>query len=143
VHVHGGWLPRAVFGRLHALLAYARCLLVALAVLCAARDFHVVVLDQVSAPIPLLRAASRAKVRAVASRALQAAPVPVPVARCLSSLHAAVAAQVLFYCHFPDMLLATRASRLRAAYRAPLDALEQTTTGMVRARRTAACCTCV
>ncbi len=63
VHVHGGWLPRAVFGRLHALLAYARCLLVALAVLCAARDFHVVVLDQVSAPIPLLRAASRAKVR--------------------------------------------------------------------------------
>jgi alpha-1,3/alpha-1,6-mannosyltransferase len=41
--------------------------------------------------------------------------------------------QLLFYCHFPDMLLATRTSRLRAAYRAPLDALEQTTTGMVRA----------
>ena len=41
------------------------------------------------------------------------------------------AAQVLFYCHFPDMLLATRASRLRGAYRAPLDALEQSTTGMV------------
>jgi alpha-1,3/alpha-1,6-mannosyltransferase len=43
------------------------------------------------------------------------------------------AAQVLFYCHFPDMLLATRSSRLRAVYRAPIDALEQRTTGMVRA----------
>jgi hypothetical protein len=52
-------------------------------------------------------------------------------ARCLLT-H--IAAQVLFYCHFPDMLLATRSSRLRAAYRAPLDALEQRTTGMVRAR---------
>jgi hypothetical protein len=40
--------------------------------------------------------------------------------------------QVLFYCHFPDMLLATRTSRLKAAYRAPLDALEQSTTGMAR-----------
>ena len=45
------------------------------------------------------------------------------------------AAQVLFYCHFPDMLLATRSSRLRALYRAPIDALEQRTTGMVRALR--------
>ena len=33
------------------------------------------------------------------------------------------------------MLLATRSSRLRAAYRAPIDALEQRTTGMVRGQR--------
>ena len=44
---------------------------------------------------------------------------------------------MLFYCHFPDMLLATRSSKLRVAYRAPLDALEQRTTGMVRAQRDA------
>jgi len=37
--------------------------------------------------------------------------------------------QVLFYCHFPDMLLARRSSPLRALYRAPLDALEQFSTG--------------
>jgi alpha-1,3/alpha-1,6-mannosyltransferase len=47
---------------------------------------------------------------------------------------AAPRAPVLFYCHFPDQLLApppsrTLAGRLRALYRAPLDALEQATTG--------------
>lgn len=39
---------------------------------------------------------------------------------------------MLFYCHFPDMLLATRSSRLRSLYRAPLDAFEQWTTGLAR-----------
>ena len=38
-------------------------------------------------------------------------------------------AQVLFYCHFPDMLLAQRQSALRKAYRAPIDWMEQMTTG--------------
>jgi hypothetical protein len=37
--------------------------------------------------------------------------------------------KVLFYCHFPDMLLAQRQSALRRAYRAPLDWVEQATTG--------------
>lgn len=120
MHVRGDWLPRALFGRLHAVLAYARCLVVAMAVLAAAQPFQVAVLDQVSAPIALLRAFS-----AVKARALPLAPPP-----CCWLTHGD--AQVLFYCHFPDMLLATRSSRLRAAYRAPLDALEQRTTGMVR-----------
>ena len=39
-------------------------------------------------------------------------------------------ARILFYCHFPDLLLAQHAGGLRRAYRAPLDWLEQTTTGM-------------
>jgi hypothetical protein len=46
---------------------------------------------------------------------------------------------VLFYCHFPDMLLAQRASPLRALYRAPLDALEQFSTGAPRSLHHAAC----
>jgi hypothetical protein len=63
VHVRGDWLPRTLFGRLHAVLAYARCLVVALAVLRAAQPFQVVVVDQVSAPIALLRAFSAVKAR--------------------------------------------------------------------------------
>ncbi|KAA6423682.1 MAG: hypothetical protein FRX49_06253 [Trebouxia sp. A1-2] len=38
--------------------------------------------------------------------------------------------KVLFYCHFPDLLLAQRRSRAHSAYRAPLDYAEQATTGM-------------
>jgi alpha-1,3/alpha-1,6-mannosyltransferase len=38
--------------------------------------------------------------------------------------------RLLFYCHFPDLLLSTqRASLLKRAYRAPLDWLEETATG--------------
>jgi alpha-1,3/alpha-1,6-mannosyltransferase len=37
--------------------------------------------------------------------------------------------QVLFYCHFPDKLLTQRASLLKRLYRAPLDWIEQFTTG--------------
>ena len=60
-------------------------------------------------------------------------------------LHATLAAPILFYCHFPDLLLASRggggvgggvravaaraAHVARSLYRAPLDALEQATTG--------------
>lgn len=38
--------------------------------------------------------------------------------------------KVLFYCHFPDMLLTQRATWLKQWYRAPLDWLEEKTTGM-------------
>ena len=37
--------------------------------------------------------------------------------------------QVLFYCHYPDLLLARRGSRLHALYRGPLDWAEQASTG--------------
>ncbi|XP_041378387.1 alpha-1,3/1,6-mannosyltransferase ALG2-like [Gigantopelta aegis] len=39
-------------------------------------------------------------------------------------------AKVLFYCHFPDMLLTKRNSFLKKLYRAPIDWLEEKTTGM-------------
>ncbi|KAH3694891.1 alpha-1,3/1,6-mannosyltransferase ALG2-like [Dreissena polymorpha] len=46
-----------------------------------------------------------------------------PILRCSS-------AKVLFYCHFPDMLLAKHDSLLKRIYRAPLDLLEEWTTGL-------------
>ena len=39
-------------------------------------------------------------------------------------------AKILFYCHFPDMLLTQRKSVLKKFYRWPLDTLEEKTTGM-------------
>ena len=41
----------------------------------------------------------------------------------------ACGAQVLFYCHFPDLLLVQRRSRLRSLYRAPLNRIEEVSTG--------------
>ena len=38
--------------------------------------------------------------------------------------------KVLFYCHFPDMLLTQRKSFLKRLYRGPIDWLEEKTTGM-------------
>jgi len=63
VHVHGDWLPRHVLGRFHAVLAFLRCVWAALALLllCGER-YDVVVVDQVSAPVPLLRWFSASKV---------------------------------------------------------------------------------
>ncbi|XP_072268157.1 alpha-1,3/1,6-mannosyltransferase ALG2 isoform X2 [Pyxicephalus adspersus] len=37
---------------------------------------------------------------------------------------------VLFYCHFPDQLLTQRVSMIKKIYRAPIDWLEEKTTGM-------------
>jgi alpha-1,3/alpha-1,6-mannosyltransferase len=102
VAVAGGWFPRSVAGRLHALCAYIRCVLVALRIAWVARDparaYDVVIADQVSAVVPVLKALTRAR--------------------------------VLFYCHFPDLLLASPRSLLHSLYRAPLNWVEQATTGM-------------
>ena len=38
--------------------------------------------------------------------------------------------KILFYCHFPDMLLTQRKSTLKNLYRAPIDWLEEKSTGM-------------
>ena len=38
--------------------------------------------------------------------------------------------RIVFYCHFPDMLLTQRKTALKKLYRAPIDKLEQYTTGM-------------
>lgn len=46
----------------------------------------------------------------------------VPILKCSK-------AKILFYCHFPDMLLTQRNSVLKRIYRAPIDCLEEWTTG--------------
>eukprot|EP00730_Choanoeca_flexa_P015051 TRINITY_DN6811_c0_g2_i1.p1 TRINITY_DN6811_c0_g2~~TRINITY_DN6811_c0_g2_i1.p1 ORF type:complete len:423 (+),score=113.18 TRINITY_DN6811_c0_g2_i1:171-1439(+) len=97
VRVYGDWMPRHLFDRFYALFAYLRMIYLALVVMLT-NQYDVVVCDQVSACIPIIKLLSRSK--------------------------------VLFYCHFPDMLLTQRQSALKALYRAPLDWLEETTTGM-------------
>ena len=98
IKVHGAWLPRSIGGYFHALMANVRCLYCTLWLLMNDADVDVVVLDQVSSPIALVRMLTNTA--------------------------------TIFYCHFPDMLLATRVSLFRTLYRAPVNFIEQLTTGM-------------
>ncbi|XP_054812146.1 uncharacterized protein LOC129313205 [Prosopis cineraria] len=98
VTVYGSFIPRHIFYRLHALCAYLRCLFVALCVLLLWPSFDVILADQVSVVIPILKLKKSAK--------------------------------VVFYCHFPDLLLAQHTTFLRRMYRKPIDYIEEITTGM-------------
>ncbi|KAL6495342.1 hypothetical protein OROGR_029905 [Orobanche gracilis] len=98
VTVCGAFLPRHFFYRLHAICAYLRCIFVALCVLFLYPSFDIIIADQVSVFIPLMKMKRPSK--------------------------------VIFYCHFPDMLLAQHTTFLRRIYRKPIDFLEEITTGM-------------
>ncbi|GAV56939.1 LOW QUALITY PROTEIN: Glycos_transf_1 domain-containing protein/Glyco_trans_4_4 domain-containing protein [Cephalotus follicularis] len=98
VTVYGDFLPRYIFYRLHAVCAYLRCIFVALCVLFLWPSFDVILVDQVSVVIPLLKLRKETK--------------------------------VVFYCHFPDLLLAQHTTLLRRLYRKPIDFIEEMTTGM-------------
>ncbi|MBA0791936.1 hypothetical protein Gohar_016477 [Gossypium harknessii] len=98
VTVYGDFLPRHIFYRLHAVCAYLRCIFVALCVLFMWPSFDVILADQVSVVIPLLKLKRSTK--------------------------------VVFYCHFPDLLLAQHTTLLRRIYRKPIDIIEELTTGM-------------
>ncbi|CAE7473227.1 ALG2 [Symbiodinium natans] len=100
VQVKGNFLPRRVLGRFYAACAYLRmCWVSGVIVLLSLRvPFHVIIVDQVSICLPILRLA---RPRAI-----------------------------LFYCHYPDYLLTTKSSVLKSLYRAPLDFLEEVTTGL-------------
>ncbi|CAI7909741.1 unnamed protein product, partial [Closterium sp. NIES-54] len=102
VHVHGSFLPRHIAGRFHAVCAYLRCLWAALCI----------VVSVWLRWIPAVDGIITDQVSAVH-----------PILRLLP-------AKILFYCHFPDLLLAQRGSWLRSLYRAPIDWVEQVTTGM-------------
>lgn len=109
VVVAGAWFPRSLFGRAIALCAYVRCIIAAIRIAWDSRKraqkFDAAIADQVSAVVPFLQLL-------------------------LSST-----AAVLFYCHFPDLLLAkprspgSLSAKLHALYRAPLDCIEQASTG--------------
>ncbi|XP_038146994.1 alpha-1,3/1,6-mannosyltransferase ALG2 [Cyprinodon tularosa] len=96
----GDWLPTSVFGYLHALCAYLRMIYVA---------FYLVFLSGLEYDVIFCDQVS----------------VCIPVLRL--SRHRK---KVLFYCHFPDQLLTQRKSALKKLYRAPIDWLEERTTGM-------------
>ncbi|OWM90794.1 hypothetical protein CDL15_Pgr011554 [Punica granatum] len=98
VTVYGSFLPRHIFYHLHAVCAYLRCIFVALGVLLMWPLFDVILADQVSAVIPILKCKKSTK--------------------------------VVFYCHFPDLLLAQHTTFLRKTYRKPIDFVEELTTGM-------------
>lgn len=56
VHVHGDWLPRQLFGKFTAFFAILRMIYLAIIVgLFYGSSTDVVILDGVSAPVPLLR----------------------------------------------------------------------------------------
>ncbi|CDP06023.1 unnamed protein product [Coffea canephora] len=98
VTVYGSFLPRHIFYRLHAVCAYIRCIFVAVCMMLFWRSFDVILVDQVSVVIPLLKLKKSTK--------------------------------VVFYCHFPDLLLAQHTTLLRRIYRIPIDLLEEKTTGI-------------
>ncbi|KAM3307203.1 alpha-1,3/1,6-mannosyltransferase ALG2 [Capsicum chacoense] len=98
ITVYGSFLPRHIFYRLHAVCAYLRCMFVSLCLLFMWPSFDIILADQVSVVIPLLKLKKSAK--------------------------------VVFYCHFPDLLLAQHTTILRRIYRKPIDFIEEITTGM-------------
>ncbi|KAK4752959.1 hypothetical protein SAY87_021757 [Trapa incisa] len=98
ITIYGSFLPRHIFYRLHAIFAYLRCIFVAICMLFMWPSFDVILVDQVSAVIPILKLKKSTK--------------------------------VVFYCHFPDLLLAQHTTLLRKVYRKPIDLLEELTTGM-------------
>lgn len=99
----GNWFPRSLFGRFMALCAIIRCTWAALYL--AMRVW--------SGNIPDYDVIIVDQVAAV-----------VPLLKMLLP-----GTRVLFYCHFPDLLLSQRSSLLKSLYRMPLDYLEQSSTG--------------
>jgi alpha-1,3/alpha-1,6-mannosyltransferase len=94
----GDWLPRTLFGKCAALCATIRMFWAAF-YLTVMSDLapEVIICDQISNAIPILRFFSKAK--------------------------------IIFYCHFPDMLLTQRKSLMKKLYRKVMDYMEEYTTG--------------
>jgi alpha-1,3/alpha-1,6-mannosyltransferase len=99
IRVYGDWLPRQLLGKGTALCGMVRMIYLAMLVIILYWSrVDVVVLDGISAPIPLLRL---------------------------------FGFKVLFYCHFPDLLLCTdRRSWWKQLYRICIDRLEEWSTGL-------------
>lgn len=104
VVVAGNWFPRHILGRFYALCAVIRCTLAAIWL--AMRVW--------SGNIPDYDVVIVDQVAAV-----------VPLLKLLLP-----GMRILFYCHFPDLLLSKRGSFIKSLYRMPLDYLEEIATGM-------------
>ena len=96
VVVHGDFLPQAILGAAAVLCAILRSLYLALAVIATQPRPDVLIVDQLSVALPLYKLCWGASV------------------------------PILFYCHYPDLRLATgRQSALKRLYRLPFDWLEE------------------
>lgn len=60
--VLGKWIPRAIFGRLHALMAYLKMVYIALHLILFSNPHDLILCDQVSACIPFLKLKGRCKI---------------------------------------------------------------------------------
>lgn len=122
ITVYGAFLPRHIFYRLHAVCAYLRCMFVALCLLFMWPSFDIILADQVSVVVPILKLKKSAKVFWW-----------IWWNQLLWYDHwdiwSLYLMQVVFYCHFPDLLLAQRTTILRRIYRKPIDFIEEITTG--------------
>ncbi|XP_053570455.1 alpha-1,3/1,6-mannosyltransferase ALG2 [Bombina bombina] len=96
----GDWLPRSLLGRCQAVCAYVRMIYLAL---------YVVFLSGEQFDVIFCDQVS----------------ICIPFLRLTRHRK-----KVLFYCHFPDQLLTHRKSIIKRIYRAPIDWLEEKTTGM-------------
>lgn len=103
VIVRGNWFPRSIGRRAMALCAYIRCLIMAYAI-CMSSWF------------------GRGKKYDVV--------VVDQVSVAVVALRLFCSSKVIFYCHFPDLLLASPKSMLHKLYRGPLDAVEEWSTGL-------------
>ena len=100
VVVHGDFLPQAILGAAKILCAILRSLYLALAVLISYPPPDVLIVDQLSIALPLYK------------------------------LYWGASVPILFYCHYPDLKLASgRQSLLKRLYRVPFDWLEEWSMG--------------
>lgn len=101
VETVGDWLPRSILGKFAALCAYLRMIYAAFYV-----SFFV---------------ARKEKIDVIF---LDQVSVGIPILKWSSQ-----PMKIIFYCHFPDQLLAAKGGVLKEWYRAPLNLLEEITTG--------------
>lgn len=101
VEAVGDWLPRSVFGKLAAFCAYFRMIYAAF--------YTVFVLSH------------REKIDVIICDQIS---LGIPVLK-----WSKYRPKIIFYCHFPDQLLAKPGSIFKRIYRAPLNYLEEVTTG--------------
>ncbi|SGZ56800.1 CIC11C00000001356 [Sungouiella intermedia] len=102
VHVFGDFLPTTIVGKFHILCAIIRQLYLVTKLIVTGKisKYDYFIVDQLSFCVPLL------------------------------SLFCNANCKVLFYCHFPDQLLAKKSGLAKMLYRVPFDALEEWTTGV-------------
>ncbi|CDJ57307.1 glycosyl transferase, group 1 domain containing protein, putative [Eimeria maxima] len=120
IRVFGSFLPHAILGRFRVACSIVRMLYLVLAVIVTGHmGYDLVFNDQVAVVNPLLRLIGRK-----GTNGATRSKIDVFVDNYF--VH-----QVIFYGHFPDLLLARRhPSLLRRVYRYPFDKLESWTTGM-------------